>query len=90
MGGINRRVIVSIALNMLDDRNNPTRDDMKRAAGRTLERLVMYEGVEIEEILEALGESFDYEEPLDIKIDKALWKIFSEIVIQIDKERRGW
>ncbi|MGB9668255.1 MAG: hypothetical protein ACPLSJ_01340 [Thermosulfidibacteraceae bacterium] len=88
--GISKKVIVEIALNMLDNRRNPSRLEMKRAAGRTLERLLMYEGVEIEEILAVLGEKFDYEEPLESKIDKALWKIFAEIIVYIDRERRGW
>lgn len=87
---ITKKAIVEIALNMLPNRHNPSRMDMKKAAGRTLERLLLHEGVEIEDILSAFDEKFEYEEKLESKIDKALWKIFSEIVVYIDKEKRKW
>lgn len=79
-----------MAISMLNNRLNPSRDDMKRAAGRTLSKLVLDEGVMVEDILTALDVEFQYEEKLESKIDKALWQIFAEIVVFIDKERRGW
>ncbi|NPA15181.1 MAG: hypothetical protein GXO44_01380 [Deferribacteres bacterium] len=88
--GITKDDIINVAINILDNRSNPSRDDMKRAAGRTLSKLVLDEGAAVEEILAALDVDFDYEEPLESKIDKALWQIFAEIVVFIDRERRGW
>ncbi len=87
---ITKKDILNVAINLLDNRYNPSRDDMKRAAGRTLSKLVLDEGVMVEDILAALDVEFSYEEQLEAKIDKALWQIFAEIVVFIDREKRGW
>ena len=87
---ITKADILNVALSLLENRYYPSRDDMKRAAGRTLWKLIMDERVVLEEILTALEVDFSYEEELESKIDKALWKIFAEIVVFIDKERRRW
>ncbi len=87
---ITKKDILNVAINLLDNRYNPSRDDMKRAAGRTLSKLVLDEGVMVEDILVALDVEFSYEEQLEAKIDKALWQIFAEIVVFIDREKRGW
>ncbi len=87
---ITKREILEIAMDMLEDRKNPSREQMKRAATRTVWKLVHNDGVMIEEMLECLGVKFDYEEPLESKIDKLLWQVFAEIVVRIDKEKARW
>jgi len=87
---ITKAYIMQTALSMLDNRYNPSREDMKRAAGRTVWKLVRDEGADIEEMLSCLGVEFDYEESLESKIDKLLWQVFAEIVVHIDKEKARW
>ncbi len=88
--GITKAYILEVALSMLEDRRNPSRQQMKRAASRTVWKLVHNDGVVIEEMLEALDVDFSYEEPLESKIDKLLWQVFAEIVVRIDKEKARW
>ncbi len=87
MGVIGKEEVLRMALSMIESRGFPSRDEMKRAASTTVKRLLLYEGLDVEELLEALRVDFDPEEPLDSKIDKALWQVFAEIVVAMDKER---
>jgi len=87
MGVLDKERILKIALSMIESKGFPTRDEMKKAASATVRRLLLYEGLEVEALLEALEVDFDIEESLDSKIDKALWKVFAEIVVAMDKER---
>ncbi len=62
-----------------------TRDEIKRATTETI-REVVDEGMEVEAILEVLSVSFDPELPLEEKIDRALWGLFSKVVVEVDRE----
>lgn len=73
---ISKQYIVETALSMLENRNNPSREDMKRAACNAVWKLVHNDGVVIEEMLNSLGVEFDSEESLESKIDKLLWQVF--------------
>ena len=87
MGVIGKEEVLRMALSMIECRGFPSRDDMKKAASATVKRLLLYEGLEVEELLEALNVDYHPEEPLDSKIDKVLWQVFAEIVVAMDKER---
>ena len=87
MGVIGREEVLRMALSMIESRGFPSREEMKRAASATVKRLLLYEGLDVEELLEALGVDFHSDEPLESKVDKALWQVFAEIVVVMDKER---
>ncbi len=79
-----------MALSLMDNRDNPSRQDMKRAASTTVWKLVREHGMDIDELLGCMGVEFRYEESIESKIDKLLWQVFAEVVVRIDKERRRW
>ncbi len=87
MGVIGREEVLRMALSMMESRGFPSREEMKKAASSTVKRLLLYEGLEVEELLEAVEVDYHPDEPLDSKIDKVLWQIFAEIVVAMDKER---
>lgn len=87
MGVIGREEVLRMALSMIESRGFPSREEMKKAASATVKRLLLYDGLEVEELLEALQVDFHPDEPLDAKIDKALWQVFAELVVTMDKER---
>lgn|GEM_PF-2484230 len=87
VGVIGKEEVLRMALSMIEGRGFPSRDAMKKAASATVKRLLLYEGLDVEELLEAMGVDFHPDEPLDSKIDKALWQVFAEIVVIMDKER---
>jgi hypothetical protein len=87
MGVIGKEEVLRIAFSMMEERRIPDRSEMKRAATATVKRLLLHEGLEVEELLEAMEVDYHPEEPLDTKIDKALWQIFAQIVVAMDKER---
>ena len=87
MGVIGKDEVLRMAFSMIEGRRNPDRDDMKRAATATVKRLLLDEGLEVEVLLEAMEVDYHPEEPLDSKIDKALWQIFAQIIVAVDKER---
>ena len=87
---ITKQDILETALSMLENRKNPTRDEMKRAACSAVWKLVQNDGASIEEMLSCLNVEFDYEESLESKIDKLLWQVFAEVVVWIDKEKNRW
>jgi len=87
MGVIGRDEVLRMALSTIESRGFPSREEMRKAASATVKRLLLYEGLEVEELLEAMGVDYHPDEPLDSKIDKALWRIFAEIVVIMDKER---
>ncbi len=84
---IGKEEVLRMALSMIEGRGFPSRREMKRAASVTVKRFLLYEGLEVEELLEALEVDYHPDEPLDSKIDKALWQLFAEIVVAMDKER---
>ncbi len=87
MGVIGRDEVLRMALSMIESRGFPSREEMKKAASSTVKRLLLYEGLEVEELLEAMKVDYHPDEPMDSKIDKVLWQIFAEIVVIMDKER---
>ncbi len=87
---ISKKEIVETALSMLENRSNPSREDMKSATCKAVWKLVRHEGADIEEMLRCLGVEFSAEESLEEKIDKLLWQVFAEVVVHIDKEKQKW
>ncbi len=79
-----RDIILRRAMDKLEGKEK-NRDEIKQATTITIKEFVD-EGMAIEEVLEVLNVPFDPETSLEDKIDKALWGLFSKVVVEVDRE----
>jgi hypothetical protein len=79
-----RDLILRRAMSKLEGKEK-NREEIKRATTATIKEFVD-EGMEIEKVLETLDVPFDPELPLEEKIDRALWGLFSKMVVEVDRE----
>ncbi len=79
-----RDIILRRAMDKLEGKEK-SRDEIKQATTITIKEFVD-EGMAIEEVLEVLNVPFDPETSLGDKIDKALWGLFSKVVVEVDRE----
>ncbi len=79
-----RDAILIKAMGKLEGKEK-TRDEIVQATTATI-REVVDEGMEVEEVLEVLSVPFDPELTMEEKIDRALWGLFSKVVVEVDRE----